>query len=64
MEPFARLGKRVRFRPKKENNHGTHQIKRMASPTDRKAVFSILGMLSSFGLSMQRLPFYRQRGQR
>jgi len=65
MEPFARLGKR----PKLHGGNGlklfhSGRSKRQATPKDRMMMFQIIQAISNIGMSINRIPFYRNRGQR
>ena len=67
MEPFARLGKRPKLHvgnglPQESVHSGRR--KRQATPKDRMMMFQIIQAISNFGKSLNRIPFYRHRGQR
>jgi len=64
MEPFARLGIRPRFRPSPGSGRSKSRSKHQAKPEDKRILINVLGMLSNLKMSMNRLLFYRQRGQR
>lgn len=64
MEPFARLELRPKLQPTPGSSGPKFRKKRQAKSQDRMAMINILGMIANLKMSMNKIPFYRQQGQR
>ncbi len=62
MEPFARLGKRPRFRPNPGSGRSRWRGKRQAKVSDRAVRVNVNQIVANAGISLNMRPFYRQRG--
>ena len=60
MEPFARLGKRPKFRTSSGSGSPVFRKKRQASSKDRLNIGAIFTTIANLGQSLHRVPFYRQ----